>query len=92
MEKNTHLGNYALNRAPAETRRLQSQAQILNPSTRRMFEQAGITTGMRVLDVGSGAGDVAMLLADMVGPAGTVTGIRSGALGDDSSASFQPAD
>jgi len=75
-EKNTPSDNYALKRAPAETRRLQAQAQILNPSTRRMFEQAGITAGMRVLDVGSGAGDVALLLADMVGSSGTVTGIE----------------
>jgi SAM-dependent methyltransferase len=75
-EQNTPSDNYALNRAPAETRRLQAQAQILNPSTRRMFEQAGITTGMRVLDVGSGAGDVALLLADMVGPSGRVIGIE----------------
>jgi ubiquinone/menaquinone biosynthesis C-methylase UbiE len=75
-EKNTSTDNYALNRAPAETRRLQAQAQILNPSTQRMFERAGITTGMRVLDVGSGAGDVALLLADMVGPSGEVVGIE----------------
>lgn len=30
---------------------------------------------MRVLDVGSGAGDVALLLADLVGPTGSVVGI-----------------
>ena len=31
---------------------------------------------MRVLDVGSGAGDVALLLADLVGPRGRVVGIE----------------
>jgi phospholipid N-methyltransferase len=40
-----------------------------------VFSQAGITTGMRVLDLGSGAGDVAFLTAEMVGPTGEVIGI-----------------
>jgi ubiquinone/menaquinone biosynthesis C-methylase UbiE len=75
-EKNTPADTYALRRTQEETRRLQVQAQVLNPSTRRLFEQAGITTGMRVLDVGSGAGDVALLLADMVGPSGVVVGVE----------------
>jgi predicted methyltransferase len=69
-EQNTPADSYALSRAPAETRRLQTQAPILNPSTQQLLEQAGITTGMRVLDVGSGAGDVTLLLADRVGPSG----------------------
>ena len=76
-EQNPSTGSYALSRAPAETRRLQTQAQILNPSTQQLFEQAGITTGMKVLDVGSGAGDVALLLADRVGPSGGVVGVDS---------------
>jgi ubiquinone/menaquinone biosynthesis C-methylase UbiE len=59
-------------------RRLVRQAQLYNPSTRRLFEQAGITAGMKVLDVGSGAGDVALLLADRVGPSGRVIGIDVG--------------
>jgi ubiquinone/menaquinone biosynthesis C-methylase UbiE len=75
-EQNTTADSYALSRAPAETRRLQTQARILNPSTQQLFEQAGITTGMRVLDVGSGAGDVALLLADRVGPSGGVVGVE----------------
>ncbi len=44
--------------------------------TRRLFEEAGIRPGMRVLDVGSGAGDVCLLLAEMVGPSGSVVGIE----------------
>ena len=43
--------------------------------TRRLFERAGITAGMRVLDIGSGSGDVALLAAHFVGPTGAVTGI-----------------
>src|SRR4249920_241619 len=66
---------YALGRSEAETRRLIFQHQIYGPITRRFFQAAGIGTGMKVLDLGSGAGDVAMLVAEMVGPAGEVIGV-----------------
>jgi SAM-dependent methyltransferase len=65
---------YALGHTAAELRRLQAQAQLIDPITRRFFTSAGIGPGMRVLDVGTGAGDVAMLLADLVGSAGLVIG------------------
>jgi ubiquinone/menaquinone biosynthesis C-methylase UbiE len=39
------------------------------------FRAAGLAPGMRVLDLGCGAGDVAMLAADLVGPTGSVVGI-----------------
>ena len=42
--------------------------------TRRFFRDAGIAKGMRVLDIGSGAGNVAFLAAEMVGPSGEVVG------------------
>ena len=67
---------YALGRSAAETQRLIRQAQIYGPLTRQFFATAGITAGMKVLDVGSGAGDVALLLADLVGPRGAVVGWR----------------
>ena len=66
---------YALGRSEAETRRLILQHQIYGPITRRFFQAAGIGTGMKVLDLGSGAGDVALLLADLVGPRGRVVGV-----------------
>jgi SAM-dependent methyltransferase len=66
---------YMLGRSDAETRRLVLQHQIYGPITRRLFEAAGIGAGMRVLDIGSGAGDVALLLAELVGPRGHVTGV-----------------
>src|SRR5215467_9673704 len=37
--------------------------------------EAGLTSGMRVLDVGSGSGDVTFLAADVVGSNGFVVGI-----------------
>ena len=68
--------SYALGRSVAETRRLIRQAQIYGPITRQFLVSAGIGTGMKVLDVGSGAGDVALLLADLVGPRGSVVGVE----------------
>ena len=66
---------YALGRSPQEYARLARQAEIFRPMTRRLFEEAGISTGMRVLDLGSGAGDVCMLVAEMVGQSGAVIGL-----------------
>ena len=68
---------YPLGRSDAETRRLILQQQIYSPITRQFLVSAGITRGMKVLDLGSGAGDVAMLCADLVGPQGAVVGIEA---------------
>src|SRR5581483_9249803 len=59
-----------------EIRRLERQAQFINGLTRRLFEMTGIAPGMRVLEVGSGAGDVALLVAEYVGQEGSVVGIE----------------
>lgn len=66
---------YPLGRSDAETQRLILQNQIFGPLTRQFLQAAGITRGMKVLDLGSGAGDVAMLLAELVGPEGQVVGV-----------------
>ena len=66
---------YALGRSPKEYARLATQAEIMKPMTSRLFYEAGIRRGMNVLDLGSGAGDVAMLLAEMVGASGNVIGL-----------------
>jgi SAM-dependent methyltransferase len=71
----TTQDTYALGRSEAETRRLILQHQIYGPITRRLFQAAGIGPGMKVLDLGSGAGDVALLVADLVGPRGKVVGV-----------------
>jgi SAM-dependent methyltransferase len=67
--------SYALGRSEAETRRLIVQHQLYGPFTRQFVTAAGVTAGMKVLDVGSGAGDVALLLAELVGPQGQVVGV-----------------
>ncbi|WP_394851265.1 class I SAM-dependent methyltransferase [Pendulispora rubella] len=66
-----------MGRSDAETERLRAQSMLFDPTTRRLFKEAGISTGMKVLDVGSGGGDVALLLADLVGPTGQVIGVDS---------------
>ena len=66
---------YALGHSEEELQRLSRQGQALGPFTRRLFEEAGIGRGMRVLDVGCGSGDVAFLAADLVGHSGKVVGV-----------------
>ena len=66
---------YVLGASEAEHSRLLRQATRLEPFTERLFRDAGIGPGQRVLDVGSGVGDVAFLVARLVGPTGEVVGI-----------------
>src|SRR5215470_6507497 len=44
-------GSYVLRHSQGELRRLESQARVVDPITRRFVEEAGIGPGMRVLDV-----------------------------------------
>ena len=67
--------DYVLGRSIHEYERLMLQSRILRPYTEKFFRAAGLSPGMRVLDVGSGMGDVALLVADIVGPSGSVLGI-----------------
>jgi SAM-dependent methyltransferase len=66
--------SYGLGHADDELERLRVQARLVEPITRRWMIEAGIEPGMRVLDVGSGVGDVALLAAELVGEAGEVIG------------------
>ncbi len=76
----THVSSvsrkYALGYTTAEQERLIRQAELIAPITERLFREAGIGLGQRVLDLGSGVGDVAMLVARLVGPRGAVVGIE----------------
>src|SRR6266853_689902 len=67
---------YALGSTDAEHERLIRQAALLAPFTERFFRGAGIGPGQRVLDLGSGVGDVAMLAAKLAGPSGEVVGVE----------------
>jgi protein-L-isoaspartate O-methyltransferase len=66
---------YAMGRSEAGTDRLIRQSGFYAPFTQRLFEQAGLGPGIRVLDVGTGAGDVALMAAEMVGASGSVVGV-----------------
>ena len=66
---------YTLGRTSHETTRLIEQSRIYGESTQRLCKRAGITEGMRVLEIGSGAGDVALMIAELVGPTGQIVGV-----------------
>jgi len=72
--QSTRTHEYELGHTDRELSRLNTQAQLAEPMTRQFFTSAGVVAGMRVLDIGSGAGDVAFLAADLVGPSGEVIG------------------
>jgi SAM-dependent methyltransferase len=73
-ETATQQSTYALGHSEQELERLSRQAQAFEPFTRQLLQQAGINTGMRILDVGCGSGDVAFLAGELVGPDGEVIG------------------
>jgi ubiquinone/menaquinone biosynthesis C-methylase UbiE len=66
---------YILGHSQQEIERLLHQAAILGPITERLLLSAGIASGMRVLDLGCGAGDVTMQAGQLVGETGSVLGI-----------------
>ncbi len=67
--------HYPLKHTLDELERLAHQGRFLGDLTEHMLRQAGLAAGMRVLDVGCGAGDVSFLAAKLVGPGGTVIGV-----------------
>jgi hypothetical protein len=69
------METYALGYTHDELERLMLHARLLRPMTERLLRRSGIGAGMRVLDIGTGAGDVALLAAELVGPSGSVNGI-----------------
>jgi ubiquinone/menaquinone biosynthesis C-methylase UbiE len=68
-------GPGSLDSAGQELTRLETQAASYRDSTRRFLSGAGVTTGMRVLDVGSGTGDISFIASELVGSSGQVVGI-----------------
>lgn len=64
-----------MGRTDSETQRLMLQGELYRQHSQHLFTVAGIEPGMRVLDVGCGAGDVSLVIADLVGPTGSVVGV-----------------
>jgi len=79
MPTETSATSYVLGSTDTEHKRLIRQAAIFNPISERLFHEAGVGPGQRVLDVGSGLGDVSMLIARLVGPSGQVVGVDNDA-------------
>src|SRR5215831_20360196 len=63
---------YAIRGGEEGKNRLDVLAQVLLPTTAQLLDRAGLIRGMKCLDVGCGGGHVAMLIAGIVGPDGTV--------------------
>ena len=66
---------YSLGHSDSELARLQKQAEFYAEFTRNVLLKAGLRGGMRVLDVGCGAGDVSLEAARIVGDGGEVIGL-----------------
>ncbi len=68
--------DYVLGNTDAEHERLIRQAARIAALTERFVREAGLGPGQRVLDLGSGVGDVALLAGKLVGPSGEVVGVE----------------
>jgi ubiquinone/menaquinone biosynthesis C-methylase UbiE len=66
---------YTLGHSDAEIQRLVLQGQFWTTATDQILWSAGIQPGMKVLDAGTGAGDVAFSAARLIGPTGQVLGL-----------------
>jgi SAM-dependent methyltransferase len=66
---------YALATGEAGAHRLHVLHNVYGPGTRRLLRDAGLRRGMRVADLGCGAGMVTALMAEIVGPEGEVFGV-----------------
>ena len=75
MPPESHSGTYALGHSDRELARLERQGAIFASATEDVLRLAGLEPGMRVLDVGCGAGDVSLIAGGIVGPTGSVIGI-----------------
>jgi 2-polyprenyl-3-methyl-5-hydroxy-6-metoxy-1,4-benzoquinol methylase len=66
---------YVLGHADVEVQRLLLQGRLYDDYTEHALRLAGLRPGMRVLDIGSGPGDVSFVAARLVGPTGSVLGV-----------------
>lgn len=66
---------YVLGHSHRELDRLHRQAVLFADLTRDLLVRSGLKSGMRVLDIGCGVGDVSVIAAELVSPGGSVTGI-----------------
>jgi ubiquinone/menaquinone biosynthesis C-methylase UbiE len=67
--------HYLIRGGAAGRERLRVLGRVMRPTTLPLLERAGVTAGMRCLDVGCGGGDVTFDLASLVGPTGLAVGL-----------------
>ena len=67
--------HYLIRGGLAGRERLRVLGRVMRPTTLPLLERAGVTAGLRCLDVGCGGGDVSLDLASLVGPTGSVLGL-----------------
>jgi SAM-dependent methyltransferase len=67
---------YFLGHSIAEQTRLQQQAYELADESRELFDEMAVPRGARVVEIGCGPQGCLGLLADRVGPSGSVTGVE----------------
>ena len=67
--------SYPMEYTEEELRRLRFQGRYWGEISLEVLLEAGIGTGMRVLDLGCGAGDFSLQAAELVGPSGSVLGV-----------------
>jgi SAM-dependent methyltransferase len=68
-------GKYPLATGADAVGRLNVLHRIYSPAGREVLLEAGLTAGMKVADFGCGPGTMTRMLASLVGPSGSVTGI-----------------
>jgi ubiquinone/menaquinone biosynthesis C-methylase UbiE len=68
-------GEYVLATGADAVRRLNVLHKIYSPAGRQALVDAGISEGMKAADFGCGPGATSRLLASLVGPSGSVTGV-----------------
>jgi len=67
VEGPSTANGYVFGHSERELERLATQARVVDPITRWFLREAGLMAGMWGLDVGSGAGDVVFLEAELIG-------------------------
>jgi ubiquinone/menaquinone biosynthesis C-methylase UbiE len=76
MENNhTNSSDYVLGHTQQELDRLIAQGKFIGDLTEHVLRLAGINSGLSVLDIGCGPGDVSFLARSLVGPEGAVIGV-----------------
>ncbi len=76
----TQVERYVIRGGKEGYERLRLLARDRWPDTAALFERAGLSPGMRCIDLGCGGGEVTFEIARLVAPGGSVTGVDMDAI------------